>query len=84
MRHILVIAATLLLTAGAVSAQQTPNTPSNAGANNTIGNDRTDPNTPKSYQPSNPAPDRRDAPTSSATGKGAESGGHPEANSSKR
>lgn len=39
-----------------------------------------DPNTPKPYQPENPAPDTRTAPTGSATGTGPDSGGHPEAN----
>lgn len=39
-----------------------------------------DPNTPKPYQPQNPAPDTRSAPTSSPSGTGPESGGHPEAN----
>ena len=33
---------------------------------------------PKVYQPANPAPDTRTAPTSSASGIGSESGGHPE------
>ncbi len=33
---------------------------------------------PKVYQPVNPAPDTRTAPTSSTSGIGSESGGHPE------
>ena len=79
MRYFLSLAATLLLTLGTAWAQQTTNTPSNVGSNSMIGNERTDPNTPKSYQPQNPAPDTRVAPTGSTTGKGADSGGHPEA-----
>jgi hypothetical protein len=78
MRAISIIAG-LLLTTVAALAQQTPNTPSNVGSNNNLGNERTDPNTPKPYQPQNPSPDTRTAPTSSTTGKGADSGGHPEA-----
>jgi hypothetical protein len=35
-------------------------------------------NKPKLYQPVNPAPDTRSAPTSSSTGMGADSGGRPE------
>jgi hypothetical protein len=35
-------------------------------------------NEPKTYQPANPAPDARTAPTSSSAGVGSESGGHPE------
>ena len=33
---------------------------------------------PKVYQPANPAPDTRSAPTSSSTGVGPDSGGRPE------
>jgi hypothetical protein len=50
-----------------------------AGPNNQLATDRNDPNTPKPYQPQNPAPDTRAAPTGSSTGSGADSGGHPEA-----
>jgi hypothetical protein len=46
--------------------------------NNQLATDRVDPNTPKPYQPQNPAPDMRAAPTSSSTGAGADSGGRPE------
>lgn len=84
MRRIVIAFAALSFMAGTALAQQTPNTPSNAGSNNTIGNERTDPNTPKSYQPQNPAPDTRTAPTGSTTGKGPDSGGHPEAASPKK
>jgi hypothetical protein len=33
---------------------------------------------PKAYQPANPAPDTRSAPTSSSTGAGSDNGGRPE------
>ena len=84
MRNTAIVAAALCLIGHGAFAQQTPNTPSNVGSNNTIGNERTDPNTPKSYQPQNPAPDTRVPPTDSTTGKGADSGGHPEANRAKK
>jgi hypothetical protein len=48
------------------------------GRNNQLSTERTDPNTPKPYQPANPAPDQRKAPTSSTTGIGADSGGRNE------
>ena len=35
------------------------------------------PDTPKAYQPATPAPDNRDAPTSSSAGQGADNGGRP-------
>lgn len=46
--------------------------------NNQLSTERTDPNTPKPYQPQNPAPDTRTAPTGSTTGSGPDSGGRPE------
>jgi hypothetical protein len=52
--------------------------PSTSGANNQLSTERSDPNTPKPYQPQNPAPDARTAPTSSSTGAGPDSGGRPE------
>lgn len=76
--HKLFVLTVLLLTPSAVLAQQTPNTPSAAGSNNDLATQRTDPNTPKPYQPQNPAPDSRRAPTSSSSGTGADSGGRPE------
>lgn len=51
----------------------------NAGPNNQLATERTDPNTPKPYQPANPAPDTRMAPTGTTTGQGADNGGRPEA-----
>jgi len=48
------------------------------GPNNELATQRTDPNTPKPYQPANPAPDPRTAPTGSTTGQGPDSGGRPE------
>jgi hypothetical protein len=50
-----------------------------SGPNNQFATDRNNPATPKPYQPQNPAPDTRSAPTGSSTGTGADSGGHPEA-----
>jgi hypothetical protein len=46
--------------------------------NNQLATERSDPNMPKPYQPQNPAPDTRAAPTASTTGQGADSGGRPE------
>jgi hypothetical protein len=46
--------------------------------NNELATDRTNPNTTKPYQPENPAPDQRTAPTGTTTGQGADSGGRPE------
>lgn len=48
------------------------------GPNNELATQRADPNTPKPYQPANPAPDPRTAPTGSTTGQGPDSGGRPE------
>jgi hypothetical protein len=53
-------------------------TTATTGANNTLA-PRLDPEAPKKYQPANPEPDTRGAPTSSSTGTGPDSGGHPEA-----
>ena len=50
-----------------------------SGPNNELSNERTNPASPKPYQPQNPAPDMRSAPTGSSTGTGPDSGGHPEA-----
>jgi hypothetical protein len=66
-----------LLTFGYRSHSATA-TASGGGANNQLATQRTDPNTPKPYQPANPAPDTRMAPTGSTTGQGANSGGRPE------
>lgn len=49
-----------------------------AGPNNALSTERTNPSTPKPYQPANPAPDLRSSPTGSTTGQGADSGGRPE------
>ena len=46
---------------------------------NQLATERTDPASPKPYQPENPAADTRSAPTGSSTGTGADSGGRPEA-----
>src|SRR6202012_5704183 len=50
-----------------------------SGSNNQLATDRTDPASPKPYQPENPGPDTRSAVTGSSTGAGPNSGGHPEA-----
>ncbi|MFT4119059.1 hypothetical protein [Bradyrhizobium sp.] len=49
-----------------------------AQRNNQLSTERTDPTTPKPYQPQNPAPDTRTAPTGSSSGSGPDSGGHQE------
>ena len=67
-----------LLTVGYNARRTVATTPSPGGANNQLSTERTDPNTPKPYQPQNPAPDTRSAPTSSSTGTGSDSGGRPE------
>jgi hypothetical protein len=46
--------------------------------NNQLATDRADPNTPKPYQPQNPAADPRTATTGSTSGSGPDSGGHRE------
>lgn len=56
-----------------VSVAEAPGMP-----NNQLATGRTDPNAPKPYQPQNPAPDTRAAPTASTTGTGPDSGGRPE------
>jgi hypothetical protein len=81
--RVLTSGALLIAMLGTAAAQQTPNTPSVSGSNNDLATQRTDPSTPKPYQPQNPAPDTRKAPTGSTTGKGPDSGGHPEAASKK-
>jgi hypothetical protein len=67
-----------LLTFGYHARQGVATVGTGNGANNLLATPRTDPEAPKPYQPQNPAPDTRAAPTSSSTGAGAESGGHPE------
>jgi hypothetical protein len=46
--------------------------------NNQLATERTNPESSKPYNPRNPAPDIRTAPTGSSTGQGADSGGRPE------
>jgi hypothetical protein len=88
---VLALVAMGLLTAGyqshsaahfaAGSATPVPTAPSNRDRGTTVGAGATvtPPEAPTKDQPSNPAPDVRNAPTSSPTGAGPESGGHPEA-----
>ena len=72
------LVAMALLTVGYNARRTVAVTPSTSGANNQLSTERSDPNTPKPYQPQNPEPDTRSAPTSSSTGVGPDSGGHPE------
>ena len=78
MKRFAMISASALLVSGVAFAQQTPNTATGSGSNNNLSTERTDPNTPKPYQPSNPGADTRKPPTSSTTGTGNSSGGRPE------
>ncbi len=55
-----------------------PRSASTSGPNNQLATERTDPASPKPYQPANPAPDTRAATTGSSTGAGADNGGRPE------
>lgn len=68
--------------AGGDKATPVPTAPSNTDRGTTVGAGArvTPPEAPTKNQPFNPAPDMRAAPTSSPTGAGPESGGHPEAN----
>jgi hypothetical protein len=67
-----------LLTFGYHSRQGVVTVGTGNASNNTLATPQTNPDAPKPYQPQNPAPDSRAAPTSSSTGMGADSGGHPE------
>jgi hypothetical protein len=73
------ISAAILLSCGLAHAQgtsgaTTPPSPTNSG----MAQPADIQNKPKLYQPVNPAPDTRSAPTSSSTGLGADNGGRPE------
>jgi hypothetical protein len=78
-KAIFFVSSLTLLSSPCAFAQATPNgsqtpAPSSGGLAQPPGiQDR-----PKVYQPANPAPDTRAAPTSSSAGVGADSGGHPE------
>lgn len=73
------LVAMALLTFGYRSHSGTAVAKGPGAANNQLATDRTNPDTPKPYQPQNPAPDQRTAPTSSPTGTGADNGGRPKA-----
>jgi hypothetical protein len=76
---VIALVAMALLTFGYNARRSVAVTPPPTGAaNNQLSTQRTHPNLPKPYQPENPAPDLRNAPTSSSTGAGPESGGRPE------
>jgi hypothetical protein len=73
------ISAAILLSCSLAHAQgtsgvTTPPSPTNSG----MAQPADIQNKPKLYQPVNPAPDTRSAPTSSSTGLGADNGGRPE------
>lgn len=73
------VVAMALLTAGYNARRDAMPTPQGSTAsNNSLATPRTDPNAPKPYQPQNPEPDTRSAPTGSSTGIGPDSGGRPE------
>lgn len=75
----LALVAMALLTVGYSSRGDTRPTLANPTAtNNSLATPRSDPNSPKPYQPQNPNPDTRAAPTGSSTGTGPDSGGRPE------
>jgi hypothetical protein len=68
-----------LLAAGYTTRRDTkPTPPGSAATNNSLNTSRANPNATKPYQPNNPDPDIRAAPTGSSTGAGPDSGGRPE------
>lgn len=68
-----------LLAAGYTTRRDTkPTPPGSAATNNSLNTSRANPNTSKPYQPDNPGPDIRAAPTGSSTGAGPDNGGRPE------
>jgi hypothetical protein len=76
---VVALVAMAFLTVGYSARRTVAVTPPSTGAsNNQLSTERTNPNAPKPYQPQNPAPDTRAAPTSSSTGTGPDSGGRPE------
>jgi hypothetical protein len=72
------IAMALLTSGYAFRKDQKPTPAKASSSNNELAGPRVDPNTPKPFQPQNPAPDPRIAPTGSTTGAGPDSGGRPE------
>ncbi len=75
---VIALVAMTLLTFGYRSHSGTTVAETKSGPNNMLATDRTKPDTPKPYQPENPAPDQRTSPTGSTTGQGPDSGGRPE------
>ena len=77
-----IAAAVLALTIGSKNAQADGGPGAATPKNTTSPNGMAQPpgiqDRPKTYQPANPAPDPRAAPTSSSAGVGSDSGGHPE------
>ena len=78
MLKIIGLSAAIALTVGAALAQSSPTTtpvsPTNSGMAQPAGSE----NKPKIYQPANPAPDTRSAPTTTSVGSGSDNGGRPE------
>lgn len=72
------IAMALLTTGYAARRDMKPTVQNATESNNALAAPRTDPNTPKPYQPQNPAPDTRSSTTGSSAGTGSDSGGRPE------
>ena len=60
------------------------NTPPPAGTNTGTAQEPGKADQPKTYKPSNPAPDPRSAPTSSPSGEGPSNGGRPEQEPSRK
>ena len=76
---VVALVAMALLTAGYTMRRDLKPMPqASSEPNNNLATSRTDPNTPKTYQPQNPEPDTRSSPTGSSTGIGPDSGGRPE------
>lgn len=75
---VVALVAMALLAFGYRSDSRPSASATSATHNNQLATERTDPNSPKPYQPANPMPDTRVAPTGSSSGTGADSGGRPE------
>jgi hypothetical protein len=75
---VVALIAMALLAFGYRSHSGTTTAQGSTAPNNQLATDRTNPDTPKPYQPDNPAPDDRTAPTGSTTGQGNDSGGRNE------
>lgn len=74
----------LIATAAIAADNSTLRNPPPAGSNTNTAQEPGKAEEPKQYQPANPAPDPRAAPTSSSTGIGSSSGGRPEQQPAKK